>query len=175
MQKNRLLTYAITIVGAMALGALIYAGVPNLLGGVLSLLVIAFGIATCFIEKLVAIPSKYLDQHMTLLTSLFMLIAGIVLFICKEVPQLGCFYILVSLFGLLGCLYWIMDRRYAGKSFRTIIREECHFFPPYIEFAIAALFAIDMIVKGAVTTSSVIIILVCLIDAFSQLVQKKHP
>jgi hypothetical protein len=109
---------------------------------------------------------------MTLLFNIFLLVAGLISFLAIG-GKLRLFSILVSLSGLLGILYWIKDKRYAGRNVKQLLSEECHFLDPDIELVIVALFVVESLIRNSFATSTLITILVLLIDATSQYMLKK--
>lgn len=167
MQKNKIFDSILTISYSLAIASLLYIAWPNLLGVILSLIVIALGIFSCFTERIFKIPSRFIVLHMTLLLNIFLLLSGSYLFFIIG-GKLRPFYILIALSAALGIIFWIIGKRYAGKKMKQIILDECHLLPPPIELIIVALTIVDCIINKTFATSTLIITLVWLIDAMSQ-------
>lgn len=170
--SNRFWETVITLMSSLAIAALIYPVWPRLVGVVFICLVMALGIFSCCSEKLFAIPSKFIQRHMTLFFNLFIVLIGTLLFFIEH-NELRLFYAFTAISGLFGLIYWFIDKRYIKKSRGEFIREECHILPAFIEITIAVFFIIEIIFRKSFSASSLIVILVCVIDSVSQFLQNR--
>ena len=150
-----------------------YAGIQGVAGVALAIAVLAFAIVCMFVERAAAVPSHVIRRHTPLLFDAVLLLGGTYM-VLTEGGRLGGFYALLAL-GCLACIiYWLVDRRYEGRSVKTILAEELHILPPASEIALVVFFLLEIVLKRESPSGVMqISIVIFSIDAAAQMLLKR--